>query len=247
MNEEWRIKGELLQEVDALRSRIAELEQTAGTKTNGVVKGPEQALRTILDDVTEGILLADVEEKKFFTGNRAICQMLGWKREEIQNLTVADIYLQEDLDRVMEQYEKHRNGELAVVRHMPIRKEDGSILWADIVSIPFTHAGRTHVMSVFRESSRRKAKARPQGTSPADSLASRHLTATEIRVLRLIIDGMTSAEVAKVLHRSTKTIEHHRAHLMKKLGVDNSVELVKRAVEMGLVDLPTGQRQDETT
>lgn len=65
-----------------------------------------------------------------------------------------------------------------------------------------------------------------------------HLTASEIRVLRLLVKGLSNKEIAQALHRSIRTIEGHRAHLMQKLGVDNSVELVRKAVEMGLAELP---------
>jgi len=50
--------------------------------------------------------------------------------------------------------------------------------------------------------------------------------------------GKSKKEIAQTLHRSRRTIEGHRAHLMQKLVVDNSVDLVKKAVGAGLVDLP---------
>jgi len=63
------------------------------------------------------------------------------------------------------------------------------------------------------------------------------LTRTEKRILQLVIDGMSNKEIATLLHRSTRTIEVHRAHIMHKLGVDNLVDLVKRVASMGLIDL----------
>ena len=64
------------------------------------------------------------------------------------------------------------------------------------------------------------------------------LTRTETKVLRLILDGKSNKEIANLLHRSVRTVEVHRSHIMHKLGVDNLVDLVKRAAAMGLVDLP---------
>jgi two-component system response regulator FixJ len=63
------------------------------------------------------------------------------------------------------------------------------------------------------------------------------LTRNETKILQLIIDGKSNKEIAIMLHRSARTIEVHRAHLMHKLGVDNLVDLVKRIASMGLVDL----------
>ena len=63
------------------------------------------------------------------------------------------------------------------------------------------------------------------------------LPRNETKILQLIINGMSNKEIANLLHRSARTIEVHRAHLMHKLGVDNLVDLVKRVTSMGLIDL----------
>ncbi len=65
------------------------------------------------------------------------------------------------------------------------------------------------------------------------TLIGRSLTKTERIVLRLILQGMSNRRIAYVLQRSERTIEVHRGHVMNKLGVDNIVELVKRATAMG--------------
>jgi FixJ family two-component response regulator len=71
------------------------------------------------------------------------------------------------------------------------------------------------------------------------------LTRNETKILQLIINGMGNKKIANLLHRSARTIEVHRAHLMHKLGVDNLVDLVKRVASMGLVDLEEIQEPDE--
>ena len=48
-----------------------------------------------------------------------------------------------------------------------------------------------------------------------------------------------------MFRRSTCTIEYHRARIMNKLGVDNIVDLVKRVLSMGLVDVEKPQPPDE--
>jgi two-component system response regulator FixJ len=55
------------------------------------------------------------------------------------------------------------------------------------------------------------------------------LTQTEQRVLRLVLDGKSNKEMANLLNRSSRTIEVHRARVMRKLGAESLVELVKRA------------------
>ena len=71
------------------------------------------------------------------------------------------------------------------------------------------------------------------------------LTHTEKKILQLVVDGMSNKEIANLLHRSARTIEVHRAHIMHKLGVDNLVDLVKRVSIMGLVDQKEKPEQNE--
>ncbi len=71
------------------------------------------------------------------------------------------------------------------------------------------------------------------------------LTRNETKILQLIVNGMGNKEIANLLHRSARTVEVHRAHLMHNLGVDNLVDLVKRVASMGLVDLEEKQPPDE--
>ena len=76
------------------------------------------------------------------------------------------------------------------------------------------------------------AVADPNGTtaSPISSLSRR-----EQEVLRLIADGMGNKEIADELHLSPRTIETHRANLMRKLGVRKVSGLVRIAIREGLL------------
>jgi len=74
--------------------------------------------------------------------------------------------------------------------------------------------------------------------SPPDEPAAESiLSAREQEVLRLVTEGLSSKEIADRLCVSPKTIETHRARIMKKLGLKNFAELVKYAVREGLTSL----------
>jgi DNA-binding NarL/FixJ family response regulator len=64
------------------------------------------------------------------------------------------------------------------------------------------------------------------------------LTLSERKILQLIAEGQSNRSTAEALSISTKTVEKHRANLMRKLGLRNSGELMLAAVEMGLIDRP---------
>lgn len=61
------------------------------------------------------------------------------------------------------------------------------------------------------------------------------LTPREHDVLRLVADGHTNAEIAKVLHMSARTIEAHRSRIMDKLGVRGRAEVIRAARDQGLL------------
>jgi DNA-binding NarL/FixJ family response regulator len=64
------------------------------------------------------------------------------------------------------------------------------------------------------------------------------LTQRERNILQLIAEGSSNRATAEALRVSTKTVEKHRASLMRKLGLRNSGELMLVAVEMGLIERP---------
>ena len=243
MRDERKTRRELLQEVHALRSRVAQIGQAEPRRRDEELRGFELRFGKILDNVTEAMLLVDVQNRQIVASNKAICQMLGYNPKECKNLGVVDVYPQEDLDYAMEQFEKQARGELALAKDVPVKRKDGSVLWVDIDSLPVTLAGKAYLMSVFTEALPPKAKSILHQSASAGSYAGKPLTQSEMRVLRLIVGGLSNREIAQLLHRSTRTIENHRAHLMHKLAVNNSVELVKRAAVMGVVDLPTNRKR----
>jgi DNA-binding NarL/FixJ family response regulator len=65
------------------------------------------------------------------------------------------------------------------------------------------------------------------------------LSPRERAVFRLIAQGGTNRSAADQLSLSHKTIEKHRANLMRKLNLRSAVELTLLAVEMGLVERPS--------
>ena len=69
----------------------------------------------------------------------------------------------------------------------------------------------------------------------ADPLLGKLLTPTEIIVLRFILDGKSSKDIAIIRHRALSTIEDHRNKIYKKIGVTNLNGLFKWAAQNGLI------------
>jgi two-component system response regulator NreC len=77
------------------------------------------------------------------------------------------------------------------------------------------------------------ARTRTANGSPQTTLDG--LSGREVEVLRLIALGHTSAEVARQLHLSPRTVETHRARINRKLGLSKRAELVRYALRRGLL------------
>jgi DNA-binding NarL/FixJ family response regulator len=64
------------------------------------------------------------------------------------------------------------------------------------------------------------------------------LTARELEVLQMIVEGKSNKEIAAALELSANTVAVHRANMMYTLGIHKAAELVVYAIRNGLVDLP---------
>jgi len=68
-------------------------------------------------------------------------------------------------------------------------------------------------------------------------LIAEELTPREHEVLTHIAEGYTNREIAEALVISVKTVDRHRENIMHKLNLHNRVELVKYAIEKGLITM----------
>jgi len=63
----------------------------------------------------------------------------------------------------------------------------------------------------------------------------KQLTPRELEVLRLVAQGSGNKWIASELHRSIKTVDHHRENIMKKLGIHEVAGLTRYAICLGLM------------
>jgi two-component system response regulator NreC len=78
----------------------------------------------------------------------------------------------------------------------------------------------------------RMAAEPPAATGRPDDLSER-----EVEVLRMITLGHTNAEIAEQLYLSIRTVESHRAHIQQKLRRSSRADLVRYALDHGLIEL----------
>lgn len=145
-----QLAGDLAYGIVAIRTRAEH------KRAEEAIKESEHRFKAIFDNAADGILVTDTENKKFFSGNRMICQMLGYTEEEIKTLGVMDIHPEEDLPYVIDQFERQAKGEFTLASNIPVKRKDGSIFYADVNSFPIKLAGKTYLLGDFRDITRRK-------------------------------------------------------------------------------------------
>ncbi len=101
----------------------------------------EEALReseirykTIFETAREGILIVDIENRRFRYANPAVCRMFGYTAEEMTRLTVSDIHPKEHLEWILADFEANMRGEKTTSHNIPCLRKDRTIFYADINS-----------------------------------------------------------------------------------------------------------------
>jgi DNA-binding NarL/FixJ family response regulator len=102
---------------------------------------------------------------------------------------------------------------------------------AEVVSAIHQVAGGEHYVHPALGARLVAAEAQAKAREEADPLSDR-----EREVMRLLALGHTNQEIAKMLYISVRTAETHRAHIMQKLRLSTRAELVRYAIDKGLLE-----------
>jgi DNA-binding NarL/FixJ family response regulator len=76
----------------------------------------------------------------------------------------------------------------------------------------------------------------------AEGNATRELTPRQRDVLKMIAEGFSTKQIAKIMNISAKTVETHRALLMDRLNIHDVAGLVRYAIKIGLIEIEVGRQ-----
>ena len=96
-------------------------------KHEEALKKSEERLRSIVDQATDGIFVAD-SQGNYVDVNSTGCKMLGYSREEVLNLTLADILDPTEISRLGPAMASYANGEIVVSEWRFLRKDGSTFL-----------------------------------------------------------------------------------------------------------------------
>ncbi|MFH1868440.1 MAG: PAS domain S-box protein, partial [Candidatus Omnitrophota bacterium] len=137
-------------------------EITVRKKAEEEIIESESKFKAIFNSASDGIVLADMETKKFFMANAAFCKMLGYNPEEISKIGLMDIHREEETSYNLEQFDKLSKKLKVFVTDIAVRRKDGSIFIADIAGSPVRIGAKNYLMGFFRDTTERKAMEKSQ-------------------------------------------------------------------------------------
>ena len=165
------------------------------------------------------LILAD---RVILRANLRVEAVFGWSPQELEGQSIRILYPgQTDYQLIGERARKAMLAAAVTRDERFMRRKDGQVVWME-----------GHGTALDREDPQRLAiwTYRPLEVSPGPEGA---LTPTEKRIARYLVNGFTSKEIALTLGCSPRTVEVHRANMIRKMQVRNSFELVSRLLASG--------------
>ena len=141
---------DLVYGIDVLRAREKH------RQAEEALRASERGFRAVFDNAMDGILISDATGNAFYAANRRICEMLGYSQEEMRRLTVRDLHPSDDVPLALSHFDRMARGHASIATDIPMKRKDGSTLYADISASPMAFAGRKCVIGIFRDITERK-------------------------------------------------------------------------------------------
>lgn len=198
---------------------------------------PHRGWEFFVDEPGVGVAIVNVDGQVLYANRQAIDILLGpdFDPEQVQSRTLHDLFPSEFAEERIELMRRAtETGRPVVIRHIARGAQVQSTLWptgdddqpndqvlAVIRRGQYEVEGGTHAFEVVE-------------SQFVDLGPLEVLTRRELEVLALLGQGLAVPEIARMLHRSPKTIERHKTGILRKLKAKNWVELAKIAWHAGL-------------
>lgn len=164
-------------------------------------------------------------ERVILRASLRVTEVFGWTPQELNGQSIRLLYPGPTDYEVIGDRARRAMAGVAVYRDERfMRRKDGQVVWME-----------GHGTALDPADPQRLAIWTYRPIDPAAGPAGA-LTPAEKRVARYMVNGFTSKEIAQALDCSPRTVEVHRANMIRKIGVRNSFELVSRLLGAGSGD-----------
>ena len=113
-------------------------------------------LQAIYTGIVEGLLITDIETKRFQRVNASLCQMLGYSEQDLLSMSIPDLHPLESASDDLNRFEAAAEGRVSINQDRPVLRKDGSIFYADITGHRIIYNGRPCLLALFRDVTERK-------------------------------------------------------------------------------------------
>ncbi|MCK4762183.1 MAG: PAS domain S-box protein [Candidatus Aminicenantes bacterium] len=163
----------------------------------------KERYRAVFEGVNEGILVADIDTKRYILTNPAAHRMLGYNEAGMKQLGIWDIHPKERRKSVITQFSSLVKGEKSLVANIPCSRRDGTIFYADFKASWAMIDSTECLVSFFTDVTQRR-----------DALKA--LEASEVR-LRTILNSLQVGVV--IIDAETKTVIDSNPVVAAMVGV----------------------------
>lgn len=198
------------------------------------------AYETVLDGInttTHKIILHDIEYKKPICVNNSFKNYFSLENNHISNQNNCSFYYNNlhpnnlvILAQAIKFIQQNNDADLHLFLTIKKYKTEWINFYSVSKVIKYTAKNKPkYLLTILEEIDKLPKKLNTQLSS-----AKSHISITEQRIIRYLIQDLSTKEIAGKLNVSVNTINTHRQNLIKKLEVKSSHGLVRKAMEMGL-------------
>lgn len=163
-------------------------------------------------------------ERVILRANLRVEAVFGWTAREVEGQSIRMLYPgQTDYELIGDRARRAMQASMVYRDERFMRRKDGQVVWME-----------GHGTALDPDDPQRLAVWTYRPLEREGSAGS--LTQTERRIARYLVNGFTSKEIALAVGSSPRTVEVHRANMIRKMGVRNSFELVSRLLATGTGD-----------
>jgi PAS domain S-box-containing protein len=180
--------------------------------------------RRIVETSQDAVVLADLHTGVVLEANTKAEELFGFSAPEIVGLHFTQLHPAEEAATHKQLYEKliHQNG--GGVENLVVCHRDGPRTKVSLRSSIVVVHGRNYLVNIYRTIKKNVAA------------ITSNLTKRECEILQMIASGLSAKQIAKQLNISDRTVRSHREHIMQKLNIHKTVDLVRYAMTCGLID-----------
>jgi PAS domain S-box-containing protein len=209
---------------DALLLCIA-IEMTERGQIEQALHASEQRFRTIVERATEGLAVVDAETRQVRYVNPALCGMLGWSLQEMQQMRVDDLHPPPARELVLRGFARQATGELTEAS-FPILRKDGSTVDVSVRGVMLDLDGRRCVVGLFTDLTERRLmeaeRLRAQKVEALGALAG-GVAHDFNNVLQGIFGYISAAKAARSLEQARELLQSSEQALHMAVRLTNQL------------------------